>query len=805
MIRANILTWGRPFGPWWNVAAVVAFFATVFQGPVRAEDRASLNWEPAQGAILKTSIGTVFLDRNDRLRAPVLKFASGGEVSLTEPQVTQANTAELKLAYGVTAPNGTALRVVRELKLASRESETDLVEVFQITPSKPLTADVEIERPFAIKHTGTASGPSAVCPLFNGWAKSYPLSDQSLEVEYKLGNWLGGNQIERLALPVIQLDAQGVWRAAISSDCRFSSLFNVSAADATVQGSIRYRYACSKVALEGAETRTFGVWLAPPPAAGEPFGKSIDSFFRLMLPDVPPGPRWQHDIAMVSYDYLSDSGQGWEKDIAELARLLTPEERARVAMCLHGWYDSLGGYCYDDTTGKLRTEWVAMARTRKVHFTQQELKRRLQAAKQRGFRVLLYFADGMAQDSAAPVAGCYHADWNYRDSEGKLITGWQGPDTWGPTYMRNPAHPAVFKWYQDYLHALLTTYGPDLDGFVWDETFHARLGQIAREPRPAYCDRAMMDLIKALRQQVMAFDAEKVFLASDCADLPGAANYAMMADGTYQDVGCRPSGWSYGFFPNWQNTQWGCCWSPLARFADIRWGTEKQGTAVAISNGWGDDKGPSEWEPAYRDAVVSLFRKRLTKVPVRFLTEDPANVLATLIDPPAPSDPIPNPAADEKNWALAANGATATASSEYDVHGARCGPAGLIDGLRDDTRWCNGHGWCSGHGQPLPQWVEIVFPQPRSVSRFIIFNYTAKADPRLVNVWGVKNYDIEAWDASSNSWKAVVSENTGRVVTTRVHVLDKAFETTKFRVVVKAVVPVDGLARLLQVEAWGKQ
>ena len=40
-----------------------------------------------------------------------------------------------------------------------------------------------------------------------------------------------------------------------------------------------------------------------------------------------------------------------------------------------------------------------------------------------------------------------------------------------------------------------------------------------------------------------------------------------------------------------------------------------------------------------------------------------------------------------------------------------CGPAGLIDGVRDDANWLNGHGWASQQDLPLPQWVEIVFPQ----------------------------------------------------------------------------------------------
>ena len=402
-----------------------------------------------------------------------------------------------------------------------------------------------------------------------------------------------------------------------------------------MQGAIRYRYACDKVPLKDVETRTFGLWLAPPPAAGEPFGKSVDSFFRLMLPDVPPGPQWLHEVAMVYYDYMSDNGQGWEKDVNELGRLLRPEERPRVALCLLGWYDSLGGYCYDDSTGKLRTEWIAARqRTCNLRLTQEEVKRRLRLAKRLGFRVLLYFADGMVQDSKAPIAGCYHPEWDYRDAAGNRITGWQGPDTWGMTYMRNAAHPEVARWYRRYLAALLTAYGPDVDGFVWDETFHMSLGLLAQKPQPAYCDRAMMDLIKALRQRVKAAYPEKVFLASDCVGVINSPNYAMMADGTYQDTACRPFAWSYGLFPNWRNTLWSCNWWPVSNFSWTRWGTETLGTPVAISNGWGDDKGPSEWDAKHREAVIALFRKRLAMVPVRFLTESPAKVLAGV---PAPT------------------------------------------------------------------------------------------------------------------------------------------------------------------------
>ena len=762
-------------------------------------DTTALVWDPAAGVQVRSPVATVQWDQNDQLAAPVRKFAAGGELLLKNPRVAQPSDKQLRLAYEVPTPDGTTFQVTRELMLICRDGETELVETCQLAPSQPITTDLEIRRPFTIIGTKVSAAASAVCPLYNGWAKPYPLSDKPLDVDYRMGNFLRGQ--ERLALPVIQLDGHDAWRAALSADGRFSALFSVSAVEGqNVQGEVRYRYSCGKVPLKETETRSFGLWLVPAPPADEPYGKSVDSFFRLLLPDVPPGPKWLHEVAMVYYDYLSENGQGWEKDVHELARLLKPEERRRVALCFHGWYETIGGYSYDDSTGRMKTEWTAMERTRKVRLTEEDVKRRLRVARQLGFRVLWYFADGMLQDSQAPFPGCYHPDWDWQDANGNRRSGWQGPDTWGKTYARNPAHPDVARWYGRYLHALLAAYGSEVDGFVWDETNYIPLGATSSKPEPAYCDRSMLDLMKALRQQVKAADPEKVFLASDCTGAWGSASYALMADGTFQDTHCRPSAWSYGFFPNWRNTLWSCNWGAVSHFSWTRWGVENLGTPVSISNGYGDDRGPSEWTPNTRDAVVELFHKRLAKAPVRFLTSDPAELLAGSPEAPPRSDPIPAPAPGESNWALAVNGTQAVASSEYS---RGCGAAGLIDGVRDDAHWQNGHGWASQQDQPLPQWVEIRFPQPRSVSRFVVVTYGAKSDPSSVNAWGVKNYDIEIWDAESNSWKTVVCENKDRIMLNRVHVLERPAPTSKFRVVVRAVAPADGIARLLQVEAWG--
>ena len=81
-------------------------------------------------------------------------------------------------------------------------------------------------------------------------------------------------------------------------------------------------------------------------------------------------------------------------------------------------------------------------------------------------------------------------------------------------------------------------------------------------PAPAYCDVAFMKLVKRLREQVKAYNPEKVFFASDTqgasnlfeSDTPGVvtggnvAGYAIVADGTYQYSQCNPVLWAHGLF-----------------------------------------------------------------------------------------------------------------------------------------------------------------------------------------------------------------------------------------------------------------
>jgi hypothetical protein len=86
---------------------------------------------------------------------------------------------------------------------------------------------------------------------------------------------------------------------------------------------------------------------------------ALELFYTEVLPDIAPGPSWLRRIAMVDYDYLADGGQGWYRDVNALAGALPTEDRGQVLLCLHGWYDWVGRYCFDARTRRLDPEWTA--------------------------------------------------------------------------------------------------------------------------------------------------------------------------------------------------------------------------------------------------------------------------------------------------------------------------------------------------------------------------------------------------------------------------------------------------------------
>lgn len=408
-------------------------------------------------------------------------------------------------------------------------------------------------------------------------------------------------------------------RLMFAADPYFSTLFR--------NGNLEWTYLAKGGLEHGCERRT----LIVADHAGS-IDDSLAYFFRYALAGNKPGPEWLHSVALVDFDYLSDGGQGWFRDVDALAAALPKRERHQVFLCLHGWYDFLGRYCFDAKTKKLDQEWTAFssyeaarnahplgkiggeqvsmgfANCKPVKMSLAEVHRRLQYARSHGFRVGLYFADGMnAGDGLPDFAPDRVLEWG----------GWQGPDSKGKSYFQNPLHPRVHAFFVDYTKALLAEFGLEADALVWDETFHVPCGRAGTEAWPGYADRAMMRLARELTASVEAFNGlhrrQVAFLTSDCLGAFGnelKGPYALVSHGTYQDSWCQPRAWSYGIFANYRNVLWSCCWWPMTKWKWVEFGVRNYQAPVSLSNGWGDDCGFSEMTPAQRARAVALFQWR---------------------------------------------------------------------------------------------------------------------------------------------------------------------------------------------------
>jgi hypothetical protein len=359
-------------------------------------------------------------------------------------------------------------------------------------------------------------------------------------------------------------------------------------------------------------------------------------------------------VAMVDFDYFSKNGEGWFRDIDALTKLIAPEDRAKVFLALHGWYGYVGRYAFDWRKGEFFKEWTAFPNAldprvqslpdrpntgtgssaagliwpkasvksmRPVPMSLAEMHRRIRYAKEKGFRVGIYYADGTnACDGLKDV---------FDPSKVLRWGGWEGPDTTGRTYAQNPLHPEVREFYLKYARALLDEYGKEVDGFIWDETFVVGPHDLGPAAAPGYASRGMMTLVKEVAAAVASFSPELAFFASDdigaLYQYDQAAPYCLVAHGTYQDSWCTPEGWSYGLFPNYRNVLWSCNWAPVVRFEYSRYAVETFDVPVPISNGaFGDDTGIADMTAQQQRKVMDLFnRRKLRRMEISWIEDEP--------------------------------------------------------------------------------------------------------------------------------------------------------------------------------------
>jgi len=175
-------------------------------------------------------------------------------------------------------------------------------------------------------------------------------------------------------------------------------------------------------------------------------------------------------------------------------------------------------------------------------------------------------------------------------------------------------------------------------------------------------------------------------------------------------------------------------------------------------------------------------------------------------------------ALDLVNWALKSNGAIATASSEMvkDITvaeqdwGAKqprisklkleAKAENAIDGKRliKDWREFFPTTWMAAPGAPLPQWLEIKFDGPKTITSVAV--YTIAFATWTPADSGVRDWDVQAWDGKD--WKTLDSV-TGNTRVSKISRFKPPLTTEKIRVVVKATNDPEGTVGLMEVQAFG--
>lgn len=553
-----------------------------------------------------------------RLVPPVFRVADGTQPAKLDLVSHRMEDGQARLEYRLAVSHGGATRRGRyrlAYAVSPRKDRATLTQTSDLELDGPLRLDLTVAH--TIQVPGGRAGRLTL-PLRNGVVKGVPLGGpRGGAGHFVLGRGATPREGHELALPVIGLgfDRAPEGTLALATDPYCGVQFRVAHRSSPKQPAAvvtaATTYTGSRVPL-ARERRTLVL-------ARHKGG--VDGMLRTFydtIPDIQPGAPWIHDIQLTYYDYLSDRGRGWFQGLAKLAEKIPRAHRKAVVANLHGWYDYLGRYCYDHKTGKLDDRWTAFPRTRKTPMSKAEIHKRVRFAKDLGFRVVLYFADGLNCDSSRPG---FRGDWLFRDERGQVRKGWTGPST-GKTYAVDPSHPEVRRWFLGYADALLAEYGREVDGLGWDETHYIAQEKLSKGARGlAYADRDFMTLVAAVTRRVQAYrkaNPNLVFLTSDCLGgwargLPPYVPYALVSHGTWQDTWMNPGAWGPGLLPNYRNCLWSCNWGPVKHRDRNRIAAEQYGLPQGLSNGYGDDRGPAEMPPALLDEVIGRFLARAAK------------------------------------------------------------------------------------------------------------------------------------------------------------------------------------------------
>jgi hypothetical protein len=166
------------------------------------------------------------------------------------------------------------------------------------------------------------------------------------------------------------------------------------------------------------------------------------------------------------------------------------------------------------------------------------------------------------------------------------------------------------------------------------------------------------------------------------------------------------------------------------------------------------------------------------------------------------SAPTPAPSV-RTNYALAASGGAATASSQYS---SAFPISALNDGDRTGTNWGAGGGWNDSSMNVYGDWVEVAFSASKLIDQVDVFtlqdNYASPSEPTAAmtfSQYGITAFEVQYW--TGFSWMTVPGGSVSWNNNVWRRFTFAPIETAKIRVQVNAALA--WYSRIVEVEAWG--
>jgi hypothetical protein len=514
---------------------------------------------------------------------------------------------------------------VRDLELT--RSSSDNVDVVSFRTRGPLDRDTEIACAFAISAVTHVLVPTYQGPI----ERRAP--DRVQPVEFRGPGWVRSlSDGQRLAVPYLLFEHPGGFDL-IGTDPSFSTIFEIR--EENGEHVVGLRWAYQAVAGEHDQERRLIRFTAAT------LHEAVERWFEYATPEVPRAPSWLRDVALQDYDYFSKNGDGWFSDIDAVTEFVRPEDRSRALFTLHGWYDTVGRYCFGEDH-VLDDSWTVfpymtdpefrarehvqqpennlphayafrnLANYRSLTLDWEEIRRRLSYARNRGLRTGFYLITGLM--ALGDKDECV-SDGTGLPAESVL---WIGPDAIGPTYLMNPLHPQVRDRILALTDALLEKVGDLVDAFVIDEAYYIGYGEHGPPSCPGYADQAQASLIREIAERCHAFRPTLALLTADHLGTqtlePKAYPYSLFADGIYHDAWCHAQPWQASVLPTWRSVTWSCNWAPSSEILNTKWAVMAYDAPIALSNGcFGDDIGIADMPEVNRELIRQLWELKMSR------------------------------------------------------------------------------------------------------------------------------------------------------------------------------------------------